>query len=79
MRYPWSFRAKTEAILSYEVRVNGKPAGVFETAEQAEAQVCELMADRPNAECEVFDMETGKGVAPAATKGHRDYLTETIS
>jgi hypothetical protein len=64
--------------LPYEVRVNGKPTGWCETPEQAEAKVCEVIAHRPNAECEVFDSETGEGLAPAATKEHRDYLTETM-
>ena len=62
----------------YEVRVNGTRAGLFQTAEQAEAHACEVMAGRPNAECEVFDTETGKGLAPAATKEHRDFLAETM-
>ena len=78
MRAPDFIPSKTEAVLAYEVRVNGKPAGLFETAEQAEARVCEMIAERPNAECEVFDTETGKGLAPAATKEHRDYLAATM-
>jgi hypothetical protein len=64
--------------LAYEVRVNGKRAGLFETAERAEAKVCEMIAERPNAECELLDAQTGKGLAPAATKEHRDYLTATM-
>ena len=78
MRAPDFIPKQEGGGLAYEVRVNAKPAGLFETAEQAEARVCEVIAERPNTECEVFDTETGKGLAPAATKEHRDYLAATM-
>ncbi|MBV8096111.1 MAG: hypothetical protein JOY71_27535 [Acetobacteraceae bacterium] len=64
--------------MPYELRIDGKPHGRFETAEDAEAEIRVILHARPNAECELWDTETGKPLAPAATQAHREYLANKV-
>ena len=64
--------------MAYEVRIGGKAVGAFDTTEAALDHVRGAIKAAPDCEPEIFDTETGKPFAPAASKGWREHLANNV-
>ena len=64
--------------MAYELRIDGRAAGRFEQSEDAVEAVKRLLQQRPDCEPEIFDLETGKPFAPAASRGWREHLANMV-
>ena len=64
--------------MRYEVRVAGGSLGTYDDPEQALDRVKKALADNPEDEPEIIDMETGKAFEPAATEADRDELANKV-
>jgi hypothetical protein len=64
--------------MPYELRMGGQAVQTFDTEEEAVAHAREAMQKRPESEPEIFDMTTGKPVAPGASKADRDNLATKV-
>ena len=62
----------------FEVRVNGSIVDRYESQPDAIDCVRRLVKQDPNSEPEILDAETGKPVAPAASRGWREHLSKQI-
>ncbi len=62
----------------YELRLNGKPIGVYETPEPALQQVRLLAAIDRETEPEILDTRTGRAFEIAASVRWRDELMARI-
>jgi hypothetical protein len=64
--------------MAYEVRLNGAPKGTYDTEEAAIAAVRDVIRDDADAQPEIFDLSTGKPVAPGASQGWREELANRV-
>ena len=64
--------------MAYELRVGGTPKGQFDTEEAAVAAARDVIRANPDADPEVFDLETGKPCAPGASKTWREELANRV-
>jgi hypothetical protein len=67
-----------EPAMRYEVRVDGGSIGVFATPEEALERVRQALAEDPDHEPEIIDMETGRAFEPAATEHDREHLANKV-
>ncbi|PPQ35479.1 hypothetical protein CCS01_07300 [Rhodopila globiformis] len=66
------------ASMPYELRMNGRPAGRFETPDEAEQQARTLIRQNADHVVEIIDLATGQPYAPAASGGDREALARKI-
>ena len=64
--------------MPYELRVGGVSKGRFDTEEAAVAAARDVIRANPDADPEIFDMETGKASAPGASKTWREELANRV-
>ncbi len=64
--------------MAYELRVNGTSKGRFDTEAAAVAAARDMIRANPDAEPEIFDLETGKPCAPGASKTWREELANRV-
>lgn len=64
--------------MAYELRVNGTSSGRFDKEEAAVAAARDAIRANPDAEPEIFDLETGKPCAPGASKTWREELASRV-
>ena len=64
--------------MRYEVRVGNASIGVFAESEDALECVRRALADNPDQEPEIIDMETGRAFEPASTEADRDDLASKV-
>ncbi len=62
----------------YELRLNGRPVGRYETAEKALARVRLLAAVNSDMEPEIIDTRTGHAFEVASSKRWREELMAVI-
>ena len=56
----------------YELRLKGKPAGTFETEQEAVAAASVAVKEDADCEPEVLDQDTGRAAAPAADRQEQE-------
>jgi len=64
--------------MAYELRIDGSVAARFEQSDEAVAQASQILRQHPDCELEIFDLETGKPFAPAASRGWREHLAKNV-
>ncbi len=64
--------------MPYELRIPGSSPTQFATEQEAVATARVALQDDPNAEPEIFDTDTGKPCAPAASKSWREELATRV-
>ncbi len=64
--------------MAYEVRIDSKPVGTFDTSEAALERVRDELKRRPDCEPEILDTSTGRAFQPASSKRWQEHLTKTI-
>jgi hypothetical protein len=64
--------------MPYELRIGGHAVQPFNTEEEAITHAREAVQKRPESEPEIFDMTTGKPVAPGASRADRDDLAAKV-
>ncbi len=64
--------------MAYELRVTGTSRGRFDTEEAAVAAARDVIRANPDADPEIFDLETGKPCAPGASKTWREELANRV-
>ena len=64
--------------MAYELRIDGRSCGRWDTPEAAEQAAREAVQARPNCEPEVIDTATGQPYSPAASEAWRDDLANKI-
>lgn len=64
--------------MAYELRLDGQPLGRFDTQESALREVRRLLADHPDREPEIIDLDSGRPLAPGATGTDREELAKKI-
>lgn len=64
--------------MAYEMRLGGAPKGRFDTEEAAVAAARDAIRQDPDADLEIFDLETGKPCAPGASKTWREELANRV-
>ncbi len=64
--------------MAYEVRIDSKPVGTFDTSEAALDRVRDELRRHPDCEPEIIDTNTGRAVQPASSKRWQEHLTKTI-
>jgi len=64
--------------MAYELRIDGGVAARFEQSAEAVAQATKVLQRYPDCELEIFDLETGKPFAPAASRGWREHLVKNV-
>ena len=64
--------------MPYELRTNGRPAGRFETSDEAERQAREMMRQNADNVVEIIDLTSGQPYAPAASVEDREALARKI-
>jgi hypothetical protein len=63
--------------MRYEVRVRGGSIGIFATAEEALECVRAALAENPDDEPEIIDMQTGQAFEPLPDGQAMDDIAET--
>ena len=66
------------ASMPYELRMNGRPIGRFDTSNEAEQQARALIRQNADNVVEIIDLASGQPYAPAASGGDRDALARKI-
>jgi hypothetical protein len=66
------------ASMPYELRMNGRPTGRFETPNEAERQARALIRQNADNVVEIIDLANGQPYAPAASGEDRDALARKI-
>ena len=64
--------------MPYEVRMEGKAVGTFETSEEALDHVRAAVKERPDCEPEIIDTATGQAFEPAASTSWREHLANNV-
>ena len=64
--------------MRYEVRTTSGSIGTYDTPEEALERVRQALADNPDDEPEIIDMETGKAFEPASTVEEREDLANKV-
>lgn len=64
--------------MAYELRVGGTPKERFGTEEAAVAAARDVIRSDPDADLEIFDLDTGKPCAPGASKTWREELANRV-
>jgi hypothetical protein len=64
--------------MPFTLRLDGKTVATFNTEEEAVARARAILRDDSDKQPEVLDAETGRSVAPGASKGSRDDLARKI-
>ncbi len=64
--------------MAYELRVGGTSTGQFDTEEAAVAAARDVIRANPDADPEIFDLETGEPAAPGASKAWREELANWV-
>jgi hypothetical protein len=64
--------------MSYELRMNGRVCGRFETSDEAELHARTLMRQSADNNVEIIDLSSGRPYAPAAGAEDRDDLARKI-
>jgi len=62
----------------YELRLDGQPAGHFDTADAAESLPRDLLRQDADSIVEIFDLSTGRPYAPAAGAGDKEDLARKM-
>ena len=64
--------------MRYELRIGGTPKGRFATERAAVAAARDIIRDDADADVEIFNLETGRPCAPAASKTWREALANRV-
>ena len=64
--------------MPFEVRMEGKAVGTFDTSEEALERVRAAVKDHPDCEPEIIDTATGRAFEPAASKSWREHLANNV-
>ncbi|MFL5252778.1 MAG: hypothetical protein ACJ8AI_07770 [Rhodopila sp.] len=64
--------------MPYELRMNDRVCGRFETSDEAELQARTLMRQSADNNVEIIDLSSGRPYAPAAGAKDRDDLARKI-
>jgi hypothetical protein len=64
--------------MPYELRMNGRACGRFETSDEAERQARTLLRENADNNIEIIDLVSGQPYAPAASAEDRDALAKKI-
>ena len=64
--------------MAYELHIDKKLVGTFDSSEEALAQAREAVKTQPDCEPEILDSETGRAFGPAASQRWRDELSNKV-